>query len=34
MNGCVYNFSVSYETIAIGDIVDTHKYLMKKQHKV
>ena len=25
----VYDFSVDYDDIAIGDILDIHKYLMK-----
>ena len=29
-NGCVYDFSVDYETTGVDDIVDIHKYLMKK----
>ena len=29
-NGCVYDFSVDYDAVAVGDILDTHKYLMKK----
>ena len=28
--GYVYDFSVDYDTIAIDDIKDIHKYLMKK----
>ena len=28
--GFVYDFSVDYTAIAIDDILDTHKYLMKK----
>ena len=30
-NGYVYNFRVDYDAIAIDDILDIHKYLMKKQ---
>ena len=26
----VYDFSVDYDAIAVADILDTHKYLMKK----
>ena len=29
-NGYVYGFSVDYNSIAIDDIKDIHKYLMKK----
>ena len=28
--GYVYDFSVDYETIAVDDIKDIHKYLMQK----
>ena len=31
-NGSVYDFSVYYDAIAIDDIFDIHKYLMKN-HK-
>ena len=30
LNGYVYDFSVDYDTIAVDDILDTHKYLMEK----
>ena len=30
LNGYVYDFSVGYDTIAVDDILDIHKYLMKK----
>ena len=30
--GCVYGFSVSYDAIAVDDILDNHKYLMKKEN--
>ena len=30
-NGYVYNFSVDYDVIDVNDIVDIHKYLMKKK---
>ena len=30
LHGCVYNFSVNYDAIAVGDILDIRKYLMKK----
>ena len=28
--GYVYDFSVDYDAIAVDDILDIHKYLMKK----
>ena len=31
-NGYVYNFSVDYNSIAVSDIVDLHKYLMQKHN--
>ena len=31
LNGYAYDFSVDYDAIAVDDILDTHKYLMKKQ---
>ena len=30
LKGDVYDFSVDYDAIAISDILDIHKYLMKK----
>ena len=30
LNGYVYGFSVGYDAIAVADILDTHKYSMKK----
>ena len=30
VNGYVYDFSVDYDAIAVDDILDIHKYLMKK----
>ena len=30
LNGYVYDFSVDYNAIAVDDISDIHKYLMKK----
>ena len=30
LNGYVYDFSVDYDAIAVADILDIHKYLMKK----
>ena len=32
LNGYVYNFSVDYDAIAVDDILDIHKYLMKKNN--
>ena len=29
-NGYVYDFSVDYNDTAVDDILDIHKYLMKK----
>ena len=29
--GYVYNFSVDYDATAVNDILDIHKYLMKKR---
>ena len=29
--GCVCDFSVNYDAIAVDDIVQIHKYLMKKK---
>ena len=31
LNGYVYGFSVDHNAIAVGDILDIHKYLMKKR---
>ena len=31
-NGCVYDFSVDYCSIDVDDILDIHKYLMKKNN--
>ena len=33
-NGHIYDFSVDYDAIAIDDIKDIHKYLMKKNNIV
>ena len=30
LDGCVYDFSVDYDAIAIDDILDIHKCLTKK----
>ena len=29
LNGYVYDFSFDYDSIAVDDILDIHKYLMK-----
>ena len=34
LNGYVYDFSVDYDAIAVDDIKDIHKYLMKKNNIV
>ena len=33
-NGYIYDFSVDYDVIAVDDIVDIHKYFMKKNNIV
>ena len=33
-NGYVYDFSVDYHAIAVDDILDIHKYLMKKNNMI
>ena len=30
LNGYVYDFNVDYDAIAVNNILDIHKYLMKK----
>ena len=30
LKGCVYDFSVDYDVLAVADILDIHKCLMKK----
>ena len=30
LNGYAYNFSADYDAIAVDEILDIHKYLMKK----
>ena len=30
LNGYVYNFNADYNAIAVDDILDIHKYLIKK----
>ena len=34
LNGYVYDFSVDYDAIAVHDILDIYKYLMKKNNFV
>ena len=31
-NDFVYDFSVDYDAVAVDDILDIHKYLMKKKN--
>ena len=33
-NGYVYDFSVDYDAIAVEDILDIHKYLVKKNNMI
>ena len=33
-NGYIYDFSTDYNVIAVSDILDIHKYLMKKNKTV
>ena len=33
-NGYIYDFSTDYNAIAVSDILDIHKYLMKKNRIV
>ena len=33
-NGYIYDFSVDYDTIEVSDILDIHKYLMKKNEVI
>ena len=30
LNGYIYDFSTDYNAIAVSDILDIHKYVMKK----
>ena len=30
LNGYLYDFNVDYDAIAVDDILDIHRYLMKK----
>ena len=34
LNIYVYNFSVNYDAIAVNDILDIHKYLMKNNDMI
>ena len=34
LNGYVYDFSVGYDSIAVDDILNIHKYLMKKNNMI
>ena len=34
LNGYVYDFSVDYDAIAVDDILDIHKYIMKKNENL
>ena len=34
LNGYVYWLSVDYDAIAVDDILDIHKYLMKKNNMI
>ena len=34
IKGYVYDFSVDYDAIAVADILDIHKYLMKNNKMV
>ena len=34
LNGYVYDFSVDYDTSAVDDMLDIHKYLMGKNNIV
>ena len=33
-NGYVYDFIVEYDAIAANDVLDIHKYLMKKNNMI
>ena len=33
-NGYTYDFSVDYDAVSVSDILDMHKYLMKKNEIV
>ena len=34
LSGNLYGFSVNYETIDVSDIIDIHKYFMKKEEDI
>ena len=34
LSGYDYDFSVGYDAIAVDDILDIHKYLMKKNENI
>ena len=34
LKACVYDFSVDYDAITVTDILEIHKYLMKKNEIV
>ena len=34
LNGYVYDFSGDYDAIAVDDLLDIHKYLMKKNNTI
>ena len=34
LNGCIYDFSVDYDSIDVDDIKNIHKHLMKKNDVV
>ena len=34
LNGYVYKFSVDYDVIAVGNVLDIYKYLMKKNNMI
>ena len=34
LNAYVYDFSVDYDVIAVDNILDIHKYLMKKNNMI
>ena len=34
LNEYVYDFSADYDAIAVDDILDIHKYLMKKNNMI
>ena len=34
LNGYVYDLSVDYDAIAVDDILDIHKYLMKNNNMI